>query len=225
MEQRGLSETKRRLRRVPQQSRSRDRVERILDTAAAQVVSEGVDALGTRTIADAAGVPVASLYQYFADKDDILLALVERDLEAVDTMVRRNVESLSDLSIASIVRTTVEAVADAYRKRPAFVAIWIRGRSNPAIRDYAAEYNRRTAVALHAMGQSANLFGDDFSVDVCDVAVEIGDRLFGWAFEEDHDGSPARVEESIRAVTAYLELYANEDNAARTAPEAVAAPG
>ena len=91
MEQRGLSERTQRLRRVPQQSRSRDRVERILDTAATHVVTEGVETLGTRTIAEAAGVPVASLYQYFADKDDILLALVERDLESLDTLVRKNV--------------------------------------------------------------------------------------------------------------------------------------
>ena len=35
-----------RLRRVPQQSRSRDRVEKILDTAAEQVVAHGVEAVG-----------------------------------------------------------------------------------------------------------------------------------------------------------------------------------
>ncbi|MDQ1631449.1 MAG: hypothetical protein QOC80_1421, partial [Frankiaceae bacterium] len=72
-----------RLRRVPQQSRSRARVEQLLDAAAAHVVASGVDSLSTRAIAEGAGVPVASLYQYFADKDDILLALVERDISAM----------------------------------------------------------------------------------------------------------------------------------------------
>ena len=47
----------------------------ILDAAARLVVERGVDALTTRDIAEAAGVPVASLYQYFADKEDVLLAL------------------------------------------------------------------------------------------------------------------------------------------------------
>jgi AcrR family transcriptional regulator len=225
MEQRGINERTQRLRRVPQQSRSRDRVERILDTAAAQVVAEGVEALGTRTIAEAAGVPVASLYQYFADKDDILLALVERDLEALDVLVRKNVEALSSLDISSIVRTTVQVVAAAYRERPAFVAIWMRGRSNPTIREYAGQYNQRTAVALHAMGREAGLFGDAFTIRVCEVAVEIGDRLFEWAFESAHDGQPDLLEEGIRAVTAYLELYASADNAERGVQEAVAAQG
>jgi hypothetical protein len=57
------------------------------------------------------------------------------------------------------------------------------------------------------MGHAAGLFRGDVSVEVAEVAVEIGDRLFEWAFEADHDGSPALVEEGIRAVTAYLEIY------------------
>src|SRR6476661_3716365 len=83
-----------RRRRVPQQSRSRERVERILDTAARLVVDDGVDRLSTRGIAESAQVPVASLYQYFADKDDILLALVERDVEAMDARVQADLAAL-----------------------------------------------------------------------------------------------------------------------------------
>ena len=204
-----MSESGHRLRRVPQQSRSRDRVEKILDAAAAQVVSVGVESLGTRTIAEAAGVPVASLYQYFADKDDILLALVERDLDEMDALVRTNVETLGDLTLAAIVRTTMQVFADAYRERPAFVAVWMRGRSNPAVREYGRQHNRRVAAQLFDMGRAAGLFGDDLTLEVAEVAVEIGDRLFEWAFEEDHDGKQALVEQGIRAVTAYLELYAH----------------
>ena len=83
-----------RQRRVPQQSRSRDRVARLLDAASQLVVSGGVDALSTRAIAAAAAVPVASLYQYFADKDDILLALVERDIEEMDARVATGIAAL-----------------------------------------------------------------------------------------------------------------------------------
>src|SRR5690349_11080880 len=110
-----------RLRRVPQQSRSRDRVERILDTAAGQVVAHGVESVGTRTIAESAGVPVASLYQYFADKDDILLALVERDIEAMDARVQADLSSLPRYSLRAIVEATVAAFVAVYRERPAFV--------------------------------------------------------------------------------------------------------
>ena len=46
------------------------------------VLERGVDALSTRSIAEAAQVPVASLYQYFADKESVLLSLVDRDTKA-----------------------------------------------------------------------------------------------------------------------------------------------
>ena len=93
-------------RRVPQQSRSRDRVARLLDAASSLVVEEGVEDLGTRGIAAAAGVPVASLYQYFADKDDILLALVERDIEEMDERVASAVGGLDPVTVPAIVRCT-----------------------------------------------------------------------------------------------------------------------
>src|SRR6476661_8751000 len=130
-----------RRRRVPQQSRSRERVERILDTAARLVVDDGVDRLSTRGIAERAQVPVASLYQYFADKDDILLALVERDIAEMDRQVATDLGSLDRLSVAGIVATTMNAFVTVYRDRPAFVEIWLRGRTNQAIRDYGREHN------------------------------------------------------------------------------------
>ena len=72
---------------MPQQVRSRDRVERILEVTGELVVAGGVESVTTRAIAAAAGIPVASLYQYFADKESILLALVERDLAEMDAQV------------------------------------------------------------------------------------------------------------------------------------------
>ena len=103
-----------RMRRVPQQERSRRRVEAILDAAARIVVAEGVDAVGTRSIADLAGVPVASLYQYFADKDDILLALVERDMAEMDEAVGREVGALETISLQSLVEATIRAFTLVY---------------------------------------------------------------------------------------------------------------
>jgi len=60
-------------RRVPQQVRSRDRVQRILEVAGEIVVDKGVEGVTTRAIAAGAELPVASLYQYFADKEAVPL--------------------------------------------------------------------------------------------------------------------------------------------------------
>lgn len=62
------------LRRVPQQARSRARVDVILRTAR-RLIGEGRD-VSMREIAGAARVPIASVYQYFPDKTALLRALL-----------------------------------------------------------------------------------------------------------------------------------------------------
>ena len=115
-------------RRVPTQARSRHRVERVLDAADRLVVRRGADSLTTREIAAAAGMPVASLYQYFSDRDDVLLALAERDMAEMDAQVLEDLGGVPQLTIASLVRTVMTAFVTVYHRRRAFVEIYLRGR-------------------------------------------------------------------------------------------------
>lgn len=195
-------------RRVPRQERSRRRVEGILDAAARLVVEHGVDALTTRDIAEAAGAPVASLYQYFADKEDVLLALAQRDMDEMDTQVAEDLAQLDVLSVASLVRTTMGAYVTVYRRRPAFVEIYLRGRTNAQVHQFGREHNARTAKMLLEYAVASGLAVPDLGLDVAVLAVEVGDRVFQLAYEHDDAGDRRIVEEGIAMMTAYLERYA-----------------
>ena len=195
-------------RRLPRQARSRERVERIVDAASRIVVQDGVDALTTRGIAAAAAMPVASIYQYFSDRDAVLLAIVERDTAEMDEQVAVDLEKLEVWSIDSLVETTMRAYVTVYHRRPAFVEIWLRGRTNQAVHDYGRMHNRRTAVSLRNLAEGLGLIVPDTSPAVAELAVEIGDRVFQLAFEEDDQGDRFLVEEGIAMVAAYLRQYA-----------------
>ena len=201
-------------RRVPRQERSRRRVGEILDAAAQLVVERGVEALTTRGIADAAGVPVASLYQYFSDKEDVLLALAQRDMEEMDRQILDDLAGLEVLSVAGVVRTTMQAFISVYQRRRAFVEIYLRGRTNQAVHRFGREHNARVAQMLRAYAVDTGLVRPDLSPAVAQLAVEVGDRVFQLAYEHDPTGDRGLVEEGITLVTAYLERYATPEGLA-----------
>lgn len=195
-------------RRVPAQERSRRRVEVILDAAERLAVDRGVEALTTRDIALAAGVPVASLYQYFGAKEDVLLALAARHMAEMDEQVMTDLADLPLLSVASLTRSVMESFVRVYHRRQAFVVIYLRGRSNAAVGQFGRDHNRRVAAMLRDFAVDAGLADPDLPLAAAELAVEVGDRVFQLAFEHSLTGDDFLVEQGIAMVTAYLERYA-----------------
>ena len=70
-----------RARKEPVQERSRRTVDGILDAAAHLFGERGYTATTTNHVAELAGVSIGSLYQYFPNKDALLVALEERHLD------------------------------------------------------------------------------------------------------------------------------------------------
>ncbi|XWN30080.1 MAG: TetR/AcrR family transcriptional regulator [Devosia sp.] len=64
------------LRKRPRQERSRQTCAVILTAAANVIETKGLAALTTNRAAERAGVSIGSLYQYFPDKEAILVALI-----------------------------------------------------------------------------------------------------------------------------------------------------
>lgn len=67
-------------RRMPRQARSTETLERILDAAARVFSDHGYAAGTTNRIAAEASMSIGSLYQYFPNKDAILVALARRHM-------------------------------------------------------------------------------------------------------------------------------------------------
>jgi AcrR family transcriptional regulator len=65
-------------RRAPAQQRSRERLDRILAFASELIARKGTDQVRMSEVADAAGISIGSLYQYFPDKGSVVRTLAER---------------------------------------------------------------------------------------------------------------------------------------------------
>jgi AcrR family transcriptional regulator len=79
-------------RRTPRQARSAETRARILDAASEVFATHGYAAGTTNRIADASGLSVGSLYQYFPNKDAILVELVRAH---IDEGTRETLEALA----------------------------------------------------------------------------------------------------------------------------------
>jgi AcrR family transcriptional regulator len=86
-------------RKRPLQARARRTVEAILEGAAQVFEKHGYAHTTTDRIAERAGVSVGSLYQYFPNKDAVIVALAERHQEAGLSRVR---EMLSETAAGAI---------------------------------------------------------------------------------------------------------------------------
>ncbi len=83
-------------RKQPRQARARLTVERILAAARELVAADGVDALTTNRVAEAAHVNIATLYQYFPHKEAVLDALLGVYLEEMVAALDQLLGSLDD---------------------------------------------------------------------------------------------------------------------------------
>ena len=82
--------------RQPQQKRSRERVERILAAAKELIARGGSDAMKMGELAERAGVPIGSLYQFFPDKGSVVRTLAERYNEEGRACIREAIEPVRD---------------------------------------------------------------------------------------------------------------------------------
>ena len=100
-------------RKVPRQERSRLTVDRIL-VAAAQVFHEaGYTSATTNDIALEAGISVGSLYQYFPNKDAILVALTRHHIDTATAGMVGLVSALNpEVSIRETFRTVVDFLVE-----------------------------------------------------------------------------------------------------------------
>ena len=95
---------------VPTQARARFTVEAIIEAAGDILRTHGVDAVSTRNVAARAGVSVGAVYQYFPNKEAILVEISKRIMDeesvaASPELFRLHRQSLDELLQALFRRT------------------------------------------------------------------------------------------------------------------------
>jgi AcrR family transcriptional regulator len=128
------------LRKLPTQARSRARVEAILKAAGALLGEVGYDGVTTNLIAERAGVPVGSIYQFFETKDDIIAALVERFQERIHKLAGEELDAACAVRDRhAFIAKLVDGIAGIQAEANAFVCVFSGSQSHARFDGLARE--------------------------------------------------------------------------------------
>lgn len=195
------------LRNVPIQARSRERLRRVLDAADHVLATEGPAAFTTTRIALAAGVPVGSVYRYFPDKQAIVEALALSYWSDFEDLVAGVAELDEQTPLEDPVGTILETLSAAFRGRPGFRALWYGGLRTEEVRTATRPTREAIArsveriLAVHWPQASA-----PDRVTVARMLVVAGDGLLRESFRLDEHGDEVLLAESHAMLAAYARV-------------------
>lgn len=201
------------LRNVPTQARSRERLRRVLDAADDVLAREGAGAFTTTRIAEAAGIPVGSVYRYFPDKEAIVEALALSYWSDFEDLVAAAAEADEISPLEDPGSVVIDALAAGFRAHPGFLMLWYGGLRTERVREVTRP--TRTAIAASAARILAVHWPDAPEADrytAARMVVLTGDGLLREAFRQDPSGDAALLEESKVMIDAYLAVKLGRPN-------------
>lgn len=191
------------LRRTPTQRRAQERVERILDAADSMLAREGV--IGTRPVAEAAGVSIGSLYHWFPDKESIALALALRHWSELSTVVEAIAGRAEAGGLCDPIGEAFTALAAGFRARPGFLALWFGELRTAELREATRPSRERVAASVRRILEITHPASTtELRATVARVVTLLGDGVLREAFRVDRDGDPLLLTEGAHALRAYV---------------------
>lgn len=135
-------------RRRPAQRRSRERYARILASAREVLVDVGFESFTFDEVARRAGVPIGTLYQFFANKYVLICELDRVDSAAVVEELDRFATHIPALEWPEFLSEFIDHMADLWAADVSRRAVWLAVQSTPATRATAADTERPLIEAI-----------------------------------------------------------------------------
>ncbi|MCP4640823.1 MAG: TetR/AcrR family transcriptional regulator [bacterium] len=199
-------------RREPSQERSRQRVDIILDAVSELLVEQGFDAVTTRAIAEKAGVPVGSIYQFFPNKYAVLNALASRFLDRIQIPYAA-IASLEGprTQWADYLDAAVDALAGILFSDPSIPILWA-GMQNSAELRASEQVHRQAGLESNMilLRQALPHVPEDRLYMIGNAMIWTLQAFLTFAIELEEPRRSEAVEELKRALKAYVRSYVAE---------------
>jgi AcrR family transcriptional regulator len=197
-------------RKQASQDRSRATVDALVEATARILVRDGFDRASTNRIAEAAGVSVGSLYQYYPGKAALVVAVIERHNQDLMRVVREALADVATQPVAVGVRRLIAAAVEAHRVDPKLHRVLAEQIPRVGALEDVEAFNRGTyglfRAYLEAHRGELRAVDLDLAAYVCVTAIEALTHtavLHRPEFLSD-DAAATLVDEATRLVLGYL---------------------
>ncbi len=201
------------LRRQPSQKRGKDRVEKILEAAAAVFDEVGYEAATTHQIAAKAGTAVGSLYQFFPDKASIFNTMELRHTERVKAMwAQTDIAAIVSLPLRQMINLLVEATSQLF-EHPVSRVMFIQFYTNRQVFQSIDESMTQEAINfLAAILQQRNPLLNDLQLNLLsEICVHSSNAVILSALRNpDLQHKQLLAQEIEDLLVAYLEPYVGD---------------
>lgn len=137
------------LKKQPKQPRAKRTVERIIAATGELVQRQGLDALTTNKVAELANVNIATLYQYFPNKQALLSALVQSFLQDVTRALNDMLDTLGAASIEESTRLWASQGIQYFRHSGGIMTELLKSQSMFTSLPEGRDFERRLMEAMH----------------------------------------------------------------------------
>jgi AcrR family transcriptional regulator len=215
---------------VPTQERAQVTVEAMLDAAVKLLKKSGSSAITTNRIAEAAGVSIGSVYQYFPNKRAIFIALHERHIAQVDSVLCGRLAKSAELTLDELIDSLADGMIELHSADPELsellqaevphraegtrdFSVRLHGNFRKALAAHSKELGRKLAGSRHRASTAIRFFpltneGGDATRDA-GVSAELSHALQ----REISSSARFRVRGPIHPITAITTSMAAAMNA------------
>ena len=192
-------------RREPKQQRSQQTVEAVLEAVQRVLRRHGAKAITTNRVAEAAGVSIGSLYQYFPDKQAIFTALHDRHVDGVRRVIERTMTDCTSASLDEFTGELVERLANVHAEEAELhevISVAVPGGANGFKNALQATFERVISPA------EQDRYTAEEAERMLFVLPQMVEALVHGVARPTHAISRERAkDEAIRTVAVYLNSY------------------
>lgn len=192
-------------RRSPVQERSQETVQRIFRVTSRLLATMPLDQITTSRISREADVSIGALYRFFPDKQSIVDAIAVRHMDEFRATFESRLTSMNFSDGPAFLGSVIDAFVAFLESRPDFQRIAF-GQISAGTRKSQTDPNASGAGLLKRFMIETLGMPDLSSLDLqLRIAIETGERLFAYAFEQSDVAERARVVAEIkRLLSSYL---------------------